>query len=184
MVRVIGAPELISLPIELSNRRAENILHEVFIILETFPELPELNPNAFYPIELFLQQEVLITRSLIGQLKADVIHLLSVVRGQVCATRQHQMELLIISQQRVPFSWYKETFPACTSLTKWVTLLRRRIIIVTDYLRAISEGQEPVTFDLGAFHRPNRFFDAILLEYVRRKFKDLQRTDLEVQVLS
>ena len=183
-MRVIGAPELISVPLELSNNKAENILQNVLATLDTFPEFPKTNPDAFYPIELFLHQEALIARDLIGQLKEEARHLLAVAQGKFCTTHADQVSLLSISQHQVPVSWYRQTFPACISLPKWVTLLRKKMTLISEYAAASSQGQVPVTFDLGAFYRPDRLLQAVLQNYVRREFKDLHTCRLEVQVIN
>ena len=180
LLRVVGAPDLISVPIEISYRKAEMLLQEVYHATQSFPELPKTNPDGFYPLELFYHSEAEISRQLLERIRDDTLYLLRIAQGASPGDPQTEKLLVTISHHEVPEEWERHSFTSGIPITQWVALLRRRVEMLKQY---VEDTEGPVSFNLAAFHRPDRFIHSVLQEFVRREFKDLHTCKLDVQVI-
>lgn len=181
LVRVCGAPELMSTPTEVYHRKAEIILQEMVSALQIFPELPKTSPDAFYPLELFFHSEVQLLEELVLRLRAEVAFLLQVVQGEIPGSPLSQELLKTISKQQIPLSWQDGSFPSSSNLLQWVVDLKTRAERLQEYVEEEKKGG-PVAYNLAVFQRPDRFVQTVLQTFVRREFKDLHKCTLDVQV--
>ena len=60
LVRVVGAPDLLTPSVELTHRKAELALCEVKNILESMPAVPDTTADVFYPMDMFYHAEATI----------------------------------------------------------------------------------------------------------------------------
>ncbi len=183
LVRTVGVPNVLITPLAAQLRRAEHTLQEVTAMLQDMSDFPVTNPDAFYPLEMFLHQEVSTSRRIVDQLTQKVVHLLNVAKGVVAMTPETEKDLVTIAQQMVPLSWTSHAFPSCTSAITWVTSLKKSLKTLGGYVTAMSGHAGPTSYNLAAFHRPDAFIHCILQEFVRREFKDLHSCQLHVQVI-
>ena len=180
LLRVVGAPDLISVPVETSYRKAEMLLQDVYHSIQSFPELPKTNPDAFYPLDLFYHSEAQLSRQLLDRVTDDTLYLLRVAQGSSPGTPHTHNQLVAISHHHVPAGWESHSFPSGLPLSHWVAVLKRRVETLKIY---VEDAEGPVCYNLAAFHRPDRFIHSVLQEFVRREFKELHSCKLDAQVL-
>lgn len=179
LLRVVGAPDLIDVPLDFSYRKADIILQDIYRAIQAFPDLPATNPDGFYPLEIFFHSEVQIFSQLLDRLKVDIEYLVRVAQGELPSTPEVQKLLVSISHHQVPPQWEAYSFPSSTPLALWVVNLRRRLEMLKSY---IAGDESAVSFNLAVFNRPDRFIHSVLQEFVRREFKDLHSCKLDAQV--
>ena len=183
LVRVCGAPELMSTPVEVYHRKAKILLQEVLANLQSFPELPQTSRDGFYPLEIFFHSEVGLLHELVEKVKRDVTFLLKVVQGEVESSALCQELLVTVSKQQIPTSWLAQAFPTSTPLLQWSRELKRKAELLKDYIKKdMGKAEGPAAYNLAAFQRPDRFIQTVLQTFVRKEFKDLHRCSLDVQV--
>ena len=183
-MRVIGAPDILSVPMEDVYRMVESTLAEIQLMVSTFPKIPIFDPADFFsPMETFLQSEVQIFEKLLPMITSEVGLLLRMVHGETVSTPKLEKVVVELFNQSVPSRWMQLVSNASDSgganATDWLRMLRRRLELLTSYL--VKDAPPPV-FCIGALNRPDRFLQSALLHAVRQQFKSLNTCSLEAEV--
>ena len=180
LVKVCGAPDLLSLPLELTHRKAELLLQDVQTTLSNLPDIPEPKQDSFYPMEIFLQSELSLLGQLTRTVQSDVALLLKIARGQMPGTAIAQRLLKRISCQGIPLGWFSQSFKSCQTLSQWARGLVKRVEILKEYCE--DAGDTPRVYNLAVFSRPDRFMQSLLQTYARKEFRDINTLTLQTQV--
>ena len=83
------------------------------------PDFPEVQKDAFYPLEQFFATEVEIFSETCHVMLTDIEQLLNVVRGLVPETPQLRKLLDDVSRRRIPACWQLQSYPSSTPLPKY-----------------------------------------------------------------
>ena len=58
-------------------------------------------------------------------------------------------------------------------------MLKERVDLLLEYMQ---NKEKVAVFNMGVFHRPDRFIQVVLQTHARKQFKDLHSTRLDAQV--
>ena len=93
LCRVIGAPDETS-P-DLIHHRADMVLQEVQVLMADLPEVPQTNPDAFYPLEMMWHAEGEVWRRLMVRMREDCQYLTAVARGTLAGSPREERMLQV-----------------------------------------------------------------------------------------
>ena len=90
--------------------------------LQEMPDFPEVQKDAFYPLEQFFAAEVEVFRATRDVILTDIEQLLNVVRGLVPETPPLRRLLDDVSRRRIPVAWQRQSYPSSIPLPKYAQL--------------------------------------------------------------
>lgn len=176
----MGDPASLKIRFQKAYLSAETTLLNIQVRLPKFPQIPPKNGSHLYPLDLFLQSELDTFQELLDLISTDVIQLLLIVRGELAPSPISHKAVIEISQHRIPPKWQQAfLFSPVTDVLQWISVLERRLQLTIDYLPAKTR---PAVFQIGAFNRPDRLLQVILLHSARQQFKSVHTSALDIQV--
>ena len=181
MIQVIGAPELllrVNTAISYREVSVDSVLPSLISTVQKCTTLPETNKNQMYPIDVFIHYEVEGYKSLIQTVQSDLNLLHRRSKGEVMTNQKYDDVIHSLNRDRVPEIWLSQTFPSCSSLTKWV----KEIPIKIQHIISLVQDPSPVAFNLSMFLRPDRFIEAVKQTFARKHFVDINSVEFELQV--
>lgn len=181
MIQVIGAPELllrVNTAISYREVSVDSILPSLISTLQKCSVLPETNKNQMYPIDVFTHYEVEGYKTIIQTVQSDLSLLQRRSKGEIITPSHYDDVIHSMNRDRVPQLWLAQTFPSCSSLTKWIKELPVKIQIMS----ALVNDPSPVAYNLSMFLRPDRFIEAIKQTFARKHFVDINSVEFELQV--
>ncbi|XP_054830568.1 dynein heavy chain domain-containing protein 1 [Eublepharis macularius] len=131
------------------------------------------------PLQRFLLEEGGSFLALLQQVQRDLQCGQEHLQGPPCSSPRCAAVLQELQQGRVPRQWLQHTPTGPQPPQAWLETLRCRCKLLCHYLRA----QGGVTYQLAAFHHPQRLFLALLQETARTEKQEMERYSLEQQVL-
>ncbi|XP_061485744.1 dynein heavy chain domain-containing protein 1 [Rhineura floridana] len=135
------------------------------------------------PLQRFLLEEGGIFLAVLKQVGRDLHCAHKCLQGTPCSSRRCATILHDLKQGQLPRPWlpYAPTGPQPPEA--WLETLKHRCQLLCTYLGSIS-GQPVAHYQLAAFHHPRRLFLALLQDKARSEKQELDRYQLEQQLLS
>lgn len=183
MIQVIGAPELllrVNTAISYREVSVDSKLPSLISTVQKCTSLPETTKNQMYPIDVFTHYEVEGYKTLMQTVQSDLTLLQRRSKGEILTTPPYDDVIHSLNRDKVPEMWLNQTFPSCTSLTKWIKELPVKI----QNISSLVNDPSPTAYNLSMFLRPDRFIEAIKQTFARKHFVDINSVEFELQVRS
>ncbi|XP_033127107.1 dynein heavy chain domain-containing protein 1-like isoform X2 [Anneissia japonica] len=129
-------------------------------------------------LDNFLASETLVYQSHLSNVVSDIDVLVDGINGEVALTPAMLLDVQMVTAGYVPSSWM-----VCKESPQVIEHWRRCIDTKQRLLTEYCSGENLCVFELSAFSNPKMFLQSIAQEYARKEYIEVNRVQLQTQVL-